>query len=224
MRRVAWNEFDAVLDWWGQTTLAGRVNKGVRLALIAAVTLAALAAWPLSAARAQDGKHAEALTWSAAPLAPRATEPANWLAKMVSGDAAGVAAAREYQVGDLAAFIPLGSRGRQPRAFALAYRSQHAYFWFERGLAPDEAELEHVAQLFDERIWPLNSRIYGGAETLSLTKRRASTSSASAASGRASWARSTPTTCARAQPAPPATSARSSTSARTRPRSAQPSS
>lgn len=168
MRRVAWNEFGTVLDWWGQTTLAGRVNKGARLALIAAVTLAALAAWPLSAARAQDGKHAEALTWSAAPLAPRATEPADWLAKMVSGDAAGVAAAHEYQVGDLEAFIPLGSRDREPRAFALAYRSQHAYFWFERGLAPDGAELEHVAQLFDERIWPLNSRIYGGAEGAEL--------------------------------------------------------
>jgi len=118
MRRVAWNEFDAVLDWWGQTTLAGRVNKGARLALIAAVTLAALAAWPLSAARAQDGKHAETLTWSAAPLAPRATEPADWLAKMVSGDAAGVSAAHEYQVGDLEAFTPwaaaTASRVRSP--------------------------------------------------------------------------------------------------------------
>ncbi len=165
---MAWNEFDTVLDWWGQTTLASRVNRGARLALIAAVTLAALAAWPLSAARAQDGKRAEALTWSAAPLAPRAAEPTDWLADMVSEDAAGVVAAREYQVGDLAAFIPLGSRDRQPRAFALAYRSRHAYFWFERGLAPDETELERVAQLFDERIWPLNTRIYGGAEGVGL--------------------------------------------------------
>jgi len=152
-----------VLNGWGQTTLAGRVNRGARLALIAAVTLAALAAWPVSAASAQDGGRVEALTWSAAPLAPRAAEPTDWLADRTGEDTEGVAAAREYQVGDLEAFIPLGSRDRQPRAFALAYRGQRAYFWFERGLVPDETALERVAQLFDERIWPLNTRIYGGA-------------------------------------------------------------
>jgi hypothetical protein len=141
------------------TTLISRLSQGVRLALAVAVTLAA---WPLAAAHAQDNSQAEALTWSAAPLAPRAWGPGDWLARRVALEEGGVAGPRDYQVGDLAAFIPLGSRDRQPRAFTLAYRSRHAYFWVERGLLPDGATLQQAARFFDERIWPLNTRIYGG--------------------------------------------------------------
>ncbi|MCZ7539374.1 MAG: immune inhibitor A [Anaerolineae bacterium] len=152
-----------MLNGWGQLTLAGQASRGARLALIAAVTLTALVAWPRAAAHAQDGERVEALTWSDAPLAPRAAGPAGALADITGVDEAAIVATREYRVGDLEAFIPLGSRDRAPRAFVLAYRSQHAYFWFERGLTPAEAELERAAQLFDERIWPLNARMVGDA-------------------------------------------------------------
>ncbi len=155
---MAQNESDTVLDGWEQTTLVSRLSRWARLALAVALTLAV---WPLAAAHAQNGERVEALTWSAAQVVPRAWGPADWQANRAALDAAGVLVARDYQVGDLEAFIPLGSRDRQPRAFALAYRSKHAYFWFERGLVPDGAELEQVARFFDERIWPLNTRLYG---------------------------------------------------------------
>lgn len=161
-RCVAQNESETVLDGWVPTTRMHRLSRWARLALAVALTLAALAAWPLAAAHAQDSERVEALTWSAAPLAPRAWGPADWPARWAALDEGGVAGPRDYQVGDLAAFIPLGSRDRQPRAFALAYRSKHAYFWFERGLLPDGAALEQAARFFDERIWPLNTRLYGG--------------------------------------------------------------
>lgn len=146
-----------VLNGWEQPTPIGRTNRIARLALIAAMALTALAAWPVAAASAQGGERDQALTWSTAPLVPRAEKS---VIPLIEAD---MATARAYQEGDLEAFIPLGSRDHEPRAFVLAYRSQHAYFWFERGLTPDKAELERAAQLFDERIWPLNARIYGGA-------------------------------------------------------------
>lgn len=121
-----------------------------------AVTLAVGAmSGMLPAAHAQEGVRSQTHTWAGAlPVAAAPTD--GWLL-----DSQPVATARSYQVGDVEAFVPLGQRDPQPQTFVLAYRSAHAYFWFERGQAPDPATLEQTARQFEERIWPLNARLYG---------------------------------------------------------------
>ncbi|MGQ9850115.1 MAG: hypothetical protein ACUVSU_08720 [Aggregatilineaceae bacterium] len=128
-----------------------RWRKWVAVALV----VGAVSVW-LPPVHAQEGLHTQARVgggaWPLSPIVPANDE----------GDG-NQPAARTYQVGDVEGFVPLGSRDRQPRAFVLAYRSEYAYFWFERTQAPDLAALEQAARSFDERIWPLNVRLFDPA-------------------------------------------------------------
>jgi len=133
-----------------KTTLVGQWYRWVAVTLMVG-TLSAMS--PL--AHAQEGLRPQTPAWdSLSPLS--LAEP--WLA-----DGQPVLRARVYRVGDVEDFVPLGSRDRQPQPFVLAYRSAHAYFWFERGQSPDLSALEGAARQFDERIWPLNARLFGAA-------------------------------------------------------------
>jgi immune inhibitor A len=126
-----------------------------------AVLLVALAIPP--AARAQDGKRGARLSWNDAPLVPRHRSPADWLVdagwKTVD-EMYGPFPTREYQVGDVEQFIPLGSFDRTPEPFLLRYRTEHAYFWFQRGAQTSQAALETAANFFEDHIWPLNNSLY----------------------------------------------------------------
>jgi immune inhibitor A len=130
--------------------------------VLAGVVIAPLAL-PLGAC-AQDGKRGESLSWADAPLSPNHRSEADWLVDAgwkTPAEVFGPFATHEYQVGDLEQFIPLGSFEDAPETFVMAYRSQHAYFWFERGARPDNTALEKTAQFFEDHIWPLNTSIYG---------------------------------------------------------------
>ncbi len=133
-----------------KATLVGQWYRWVAVAL-AVGTLSAR----LPVAHAQEGLRPQIPSWdSISPLSPK--EP--WLA-----DGQPVTRARAYQVGDVENFVLLGSRDRQPQPLVLVYRSAHAYFWFEQGQTPNLSALEMAARQFDERIWPLNVRLFGPA-------------------------------------------------------------
>ncbi len=133
-----------------KATLVGQWYRWVAAALVVGTLSARL---PL--AHAQEGLRPQTPFWdSVSPLSPK--EP--W-----SADGHPAMRARAYQVGDVENFVPLGSRDRQPQPFVLVYRSDHAYFWFEQGHTPNLTALEVAARQFDERIWPLNARLFGPA-------------------------------------------------------------
>jgi immune inhibitor A len=135
--------------WWGSRMV------------LAGVVIAPLAL-PVGV-RAQDGKRGESLSWADAPLPPNHRSEADWLVDAgwkTPAEVFGPFPTHEYQVGDLEQFVPLGSFDDSPETFVMAYRSQHAYFWFERGARPDNAALEKTAQFFEDHIWPLNTSIY----------------------------------------------------------------
>jgi immune inhibitor A len=135
--------------WWGSRMV------------LAGVVIAPLAL-PVGL-RAQDGKRGESLSWADAPLPPNHRSEADWLVDAgwkTPAEVFGPFPTHEYQVGDLEQFVPLGSFDDSPETFVMAYRSQHAYFWFERGARPDNAALEKTAQFFEDHIWPLNTSIY----------------------------------------------------------------
>ncbi len=141
-----------------RTGLAGRV-------LLAALVVAfavGLAAPP--AAYAQDGKRGESLSWDDAPLVPRHRSEADWLIDVgwkTYDEVYGPFPTRPYAVEDTEQFVPLGSGDAQTETFVLYARTDHAYFWFERGVRVDPAEMEQAARFFETHIWPLNHRIYG---------------------------------------------------------------
>ncbi|MBN1679143.1 MAG: immune inhibitor A [Anaerolineae bacterium] len=113
---------------------------------------------------AQDGKRADSPSWDDAPNVPRHRSQADWLLDV--GQATyeqvyGPFFSQTYAVGDAESFIPLGSNSGMPQMFVLRARTEHAYFWFERSMLVDAAELEWATRFFEERIWPLNNTIYG---------------------------------------------------------------
>jgi immune inhibitor A len=136
--------------WWG-----------LRLALVS-IVIAPLAQ-PFST-RAQEGKLSDSLSWADAPLSLNHRSEADWLVEAgwkTPAEVFGPFPTHEYQVGDLEQFVPLGSFNNAPETFVMVYRSEHAYFWFERSVHPDEAALEKTARFFEDHIWPLNTSIYG---------------------------------------------------------------
>jgi immune inhibitor A len=131
-------------------------------ALIVLVAVVPLVITPY--AHAQDDKRTAALSWADAPIPSPHRSEADWLVDAgwkTSEEVFGPFSTREYRVGDAERFIPLGSFSSTPKAFVMAYRSDHAYYWFERDTHPDSAALEKAARFFEEHIWPLNTAIYG---------------------------------------------------------------
>lgn len=122
------------------------------------VTLAAPASvW------AQDGKGTQ-LTWDDAPIVPRYRSQADWLYDVGLRDyeeVYGPFLTREYQIGDVEQFIPLGASNVVAEPFTMQLATEHAYFWFQRGVQVDAAKLDYSARFFEEHIWPLNNGIYG---------------------------------------------------------------
>jgi hypothetical protein len=135
--------------------------------LILVITLLALglsAAPTPSPALAQDGKTKPLMSWADAPLVPYHRSEADWLVDVgwkTAGEMFGPFPTREYQVGDTEAFIPLGSSSGSAQSFLLAARTDHAYFWFERGAAFAADDLAVTEDFFENHIWPLNHNIYG---------------------------------------------------------------
>lgn len=118
--------------------------------------------WPT--AHAQEGKRLPALSWDDAPDVPLHRSEADWLFDMglrSFEEAYGPFPTYEYEVGDAEEFFPLGEFNLVKEAFLLHYRTDHAYFWFERGVRLNPGALESTARFFEEHIWPLNNRIYG---------------------------------------------------------------
>lgn len=138
------------------------LRTGARL-LIAAVVIGGLLLPPRHTS-AQDGKRGESLSWADAPYVPRYRSQADWLVdagwKTVA-EVYGPFPTRVYEVGDAEQFIPLGGAEGIPATFYLRERTPHAYFWFERGVQVDPAQLEATVRFFEEHIWPLNNSIYG---------------------------------------------------------------
>jgi hypothetical protein len=113
--------------WWRWT-----------LGLIVGLSLLLALVFPLSTS-AQEEKRTETLSWADAPLAARHRSEADWLVDAgwkTSADVFGPFPTRTYEPGDAERFVPLGSLSGTREPFVLAYRSEHAYFWFERGAPP----------------------------------------------------------------------------------------
>ncbi len=116
---------------------------------------------PLPAA-AQDDPHP--LSWDDMPVLPRHRSEADWLVDVgwkTFGEVYGPFLTHLYEVGEEEQFIPLGSFSTVTASFALRYRSEHAYFWFERGARVNEKALEAAADYFEQHIWPMNNSIFG---------------------------------------------------------------
>ncbi len=68
-----------------------------------------------------------------------------------------------YEVGDERTFYV--SNTDDNRHFqidaVLKYKTEHAYFWVQKGERVDEEELKRAARFFEERIYPTNRRIFG---------------------------------------------------------------
>jgi hypothetical protein len=132
----------------------------VSLLLIAAVLAST---WNTNA---QEDKHEPLLSWNDAPLVPRHRSQADWLVDVgwkTFDEVYGPFPTYEYQVEDEEQFIPLGYFQETAKPFYLRYRSEHAYFWFERGTPVDPVALETTARFFEEHIWPLNTSLFGEA-------------------------------------------------------------
>lgn len=125
---------------------------------VAAALIVGMLGGSFSVARAQEGLRPKTFAGDSTSVSIVPFTADTWLA-----DGRSAPLSRAYQVGDIENFVPLGSRDRQPRAFVLAYRSAHAYFWFEREQTPDLTAVEQAARQFEERIWPLNTRLFGPA-------------------------------------------------------------
>jgi immune inhibitor A len=139
--------------------------KLLRILLAAAILIPAAFVAPTT--YAQDDKQDLTLSWADAPITPRHRSEADWLYdtnQHTFAEAYGPFLTRTYDVGDSERFIPLGSFDTTPQTFFLAYRTEHAYFWFERGVRPDLDTVQRVAEVFETRIWPLNARVYGEAQ------------------------------------------------------------
>jgi hypothetical protein len=128
------------------------------LLLIAAVLVSP---WQTNA---QEEKHGYHLSWNDAPLVPRHRSQADWLVDVgwkTYDEVFGPFPTHEYQLEEEEQFVPLGYFEENAKSFYLRYRSEHAYFWFERGTPVDPVALEETARFFEDHIWPLNSAIYG---------------------------------------------------------------
>ncbi len=115
---------------------------------------------------AQAPKVIPPLTWADAPSAPLHRSEADWLietGQKTHDELFSEFPALSYDVGDTEYFNTLSSMGQSGETFFLAYRTDHAYFWFKRGARPEQDVLVHVADFFETRIWPLNTSIYGEA-------------------------------------------------------------
>jgi hypothetical protein len=90
-------------------------------------------------------------------LVPRHRSQADWLVDVgwkTYDEVFGPFPTHAYQVEDEEHFIPLGYYQETSKGFFLRYRSEHAYFWFERGTPVDPTALEATARFFEEHIWP----------------------------------------------------------------------
>lgn len=142
-----------------------QLQRGITILALVSVVATAI---PLAAPRAAgaQGPHAAPLTWDDAPIVPRHRSEADWLFDVgwnTYADVYGPFRTHEYEVGEEEWFVPLGSVRTEPDAFVLRYRTEHAYFWFQRGIRVDMAELEAAAAFLEERIWPMNEALYGDA-------------------------------------------------------------
>lgn len=138
------------------------VGRSAAWLVIMSVTAAIMA--PLTPAQAQGGKQNGILSWSDAPIVPRHRSEADWLVDVgwkTFDEVYGPFFTREYEVGDTEQLIPLGMSSMAAQAFVLVFRTEHAYFWFERGARVDPAAVESTARFFEDHIWPLNHSIYG---------------------------------------------------------------
>ncbi|MBN1202057.1 MAG: immune inhibitor A [Anaerolineae bacterium] len=118
-------------------------------------------------AHAQDGKRADEPTWADAPIVPRHCSQADWLVDVgwkTPGEVFGPFPTHEYEVEETEQFHPLGAGSSTPETFYLRYRTEHAYFWFERGVRVNPSDLEATARFFEEHIWPLNNMVFGGEQ------------------------------------------------------------
>lgn len=141
---------------------SARRRRVLRWAVCLLITLAA-ANGPLSAS-AQDGKRSGKPWWDDAPIAPRYRTEADWLVatgQISEQEAFGPFPTHEYQVGDEEQFIPLGSASDYAQTFTLRYRTDHAYFWFERGAQVNVSDLKDAGQFFEDNIWPTDNAIFG---------------------------------------------------------------
>jgi immune inhibitor A len=142
-------------------------KRGARQGISALIVLAAVVPLVITPyAHAQDDKRTASLSWADAPITPRHRSQADWLVDVgwqTPEEVFGPFPTRQYQVGDTERFVPLGSFSSTPTAFVMVYRSDHAYYWFERDTQPDKAALEKAARFFEEHIWPLNAAIHGEA-------------------------------------------------------------
>lgn len=142
-------------------------RRSVALLLIALVLLGSPGTgWdgPLQVHAQGGGKAFEDLSWADAPIVPRFRSKADWLFDVgwkTYAEVYGPFPTQEYEVGDAELLIPLGSYAGAHEVFVLAQRTDHAYFWFQRGAHYDLARLDYTARFFEEHIWPLNNRIYG---------------------------------------------------------------
>jgi hypothetical protein len=138
---------------------------GMTIAVIGALLLPLGASWR---ANAQEGKLTKPLTWEDAPLTLLHRSEADWLIDVgwkTSDDLYGPISTRDYEAGDAERFIPLGGFASGPETFFMAYRSERAYFWFQRGLRPNRDDLERSARFFEDHIYPLNTAVFGEAAT-----------------------------------------------------------
>ena len=130
-----------------------------RIALIISLTLIAP-----SFVSAQGSSRDLPFSWQDAPLVPLHRSQADWLVDVgwkTENEMFGPFPTQSYQSGDTEEFFPLGTFDGTSDVFVMRYRSEHAYFWFQRSTQVNKGALETTVRFFEDHIWPLNNSIYG---------------------------------------------------------------
>lgn len=144
----------------------GRARRWFRRGVtwLVVIGVVAVVVGPVQVRAQGDDKEAPVFSWSDAPIVPRHRSEADWLVDVgweTVDEVYGPFPTQQYETGDAEQFIPLGMRDPAPVTFLMQHRSEHAYFWFERGIQVDQDALLATAEFFENHIWPLNHSIYG---------------------------------------------------------------
>jgi hypothetical protein len=140
----------------------------LRVSVIVVSIVLSLSVSPLTnlqAGQNPSGKPPE--SWADVSPTARFRGPADWLVDMgrfTDEQAYGPFKSKAYKLNDTEKFIALDflkNSGPRTLTAKLLLVTDHAYWWFEDGIDPDPAQLKKAADVFEQAILPLDTKLFG---------------------------------------------------------------